>query len=424
MATNELVDAKTAAELENLMTEFPDWQNKYPDIYRLIQPPIHSKASSKWNDVNNSCSSSYNNSHVTATNIDQKIPAVVEDNMDDIGSHTGLTSYSRHATAVVRRPRGKFASKTTSMDHYKWWNTEPSLPFSELPTFANYLIYPGRGRQLTTTSQATFRGEPAERSALIKPTESDIMTSRGRMDMKTTTSLAFQPYGHVQPAQKIDRSHDHDTSYLTTYIENDDDEVRDENNQRQTQRLSLPKQQSVHPIPVPRTSLPSWRQTDTRFDSQTVNQQYYKPWPVVPRLPVGDRYEVPFVPSNCRFDGRTTNSVTYTGQQLPAINNNQVPTAGKPSRHVGGSGPATRQEVTLAQLPDTQPRDYQTAYKSDFNRPNTIRNLSKSQAAILLRELRMRKQQRDASVAAGGMQNDVGKTTTSSRRYHTIPSNG
>lgn len=126
-----------------------------------------------------------------------------------------------------------------------------------------------------------------------------------------------------------------------------------------------------------------------------MNQEQFKQWPVEARPQYGDRYEVPYLPSTCRFDGTTTNGLTYRGHQQPLADNQQP--AGKPSRR---SGPIPRQNIDLSQLADTQPRDFSTAYKTDFNRPSAVRNLSKSQAATLLRELRLRKRQRELATAA------------------------
>lgn len=90
-------------------------------------------------------------------------------------------SYSRYAP--VRPPVGPRIS--TTKDHYKWWKADPSPPFCELPTFSNYLIYPGRGRNFQTTTQAFFKGEPGFRPPMIKPRDDESLdllgiTSRGQ----------------------------------------------------------------------------------------------------------------------------------------------------------------------------------------------------------------------------------------------------
>lgn len=141
-----------------------------------------------------------------------------------------------------------------------------------------------------------------------------------------------------------------------------------------------------------------------RFDARTVNADTYRPWPVQPRQPHGDRYESPFAPSQTTFDARTTNSLTYRGQQLPDPCADRTRPAGVATN---GSGP-----LSLLDVPDPRPRDFGTAYRSDFDRPSTVRMLSRSQAAVLLRELRMRKRKREAAAmtdpaavkaAAGGV---------------------
>ena len=104
--------------------------------------------------------------------------------------------YSRHAA----HPPGGAAPRTrisTTMDHYKWWNADPSPPFCELPTFSNYLLYPGRGRHLQTTTQAFFKGTPGSRPPMTIPRDEStdllgLITSRGYC-----LFLIFQSISHT-----------------------------------------------------------------------------------------------------------------------------------------------------------------------------------------------------------------------------------
>jgi len=134
-----------------------------------------------------------------------------------------------------------------------------------------------------------------------------------------------------------------------------------------------------------------------KFDGVTINSETYRQWPIPARRQLhGDRYETPFAPSTSHFDARTTNSLTYRGEQLPVAD--RVQPAGVPNGSRGISGPG--QTRNLLEGPDAQSCDFDTAYRSDFNRPNAVRLLTKSQALLLLQALRERKRKRDASAAA------------------------
>jgi len=111
----------------------------------------------------------------------------------DVEKNHQLTSpdvptYSRYAVQPPRAaPYGTRIS--TTMDHYKWWNADPSPPFCEMPTFSNYLLYPGRGRHFQTTTQAFFKGTPGSRPPMTIPRDEStdllgLITSRGHSSIK------------------------------------------------------------------------------------------------------------------------------------------------------------------------------------------------------------------------------------------------
>ena len=58
----------------------------------------------------------------------------------------------------------KFESRTTAKEHFKPWNSCPSKPFAELPSFTGSILYPEPGHQLDTTTGTTFQGALGRRS--------------------------------------------------------------------------------------------------------------------------------------------------------------------------------------------------------------------------------------------------------------------
>jgi hypothetical protein len=143
---------------------------------------------------------------------------------------------------------------------------------------------------------------------------------------------------------------------------------------------------------------------ETKFYGRTANKDYFRSWPVQPRVQYGDRYETPYIPSTSRFDGTTTNSLTYTGRQLPGASDSQREPAGRRTSRPG------QKNVSLSALPESNPRNFLTAYNSDFEKPSPVRYLNRSQAAMLLSELRKRKRQSQAgSVGVKGSSGDGGR---------------
>lgn len=120
------------------------------------------------------------------------------------------------------------------------------------------------------------------------------------------------------------------------------------------------------------------------------------------------------------FDGRTTNSLTYRGEQLPSP-------AGAPGA-VGDRAPAGVVTArrggpqSLLDIPDPQPRDFDTAYRSQFDRPNAVRMLSKAEAVRLLRELRARKLRRESATTTETT--DVDATNNGSSTNVSSPGRG
>ncbi len=82
--------------------------------------------------------------------------------------------------ASQSQPSGKFDGRTTNKEFYKQWVSQPAMQFGELPSFTGSILYPGKGIQLETTTNATFRGKQGPRAELIKLAESQALVMDGK----------------------------------------------------------------------------------------------------------------------------------------------------------------------------------------------------------------------------------------------------
>ena len=125
--------------------------------------------------------------------------------------------------------------------------------------------------------------------------------------------------------------------------------------------------QSIKPNTVP------------KFDDRTMNKFFFKKWDVEPRPRHGDFHEAhTYVPPVDKFQPTTTTGDTFVSKKA------DVPQSYKP------------EQVAVKQEGE---QDFNTMYKMTFKQPNPLKNLNKQQAALLLKELRQRKE-----LACGGPQ--------------------
>ena len=114
-----------------------------------------------------------------------------------------------------------------------------------------------------------------------------------------------------------------------------------------------------------------------KFNATTTSQEFFKRWETEPRKHYGDVHEAlqfarsdVFVPSSEKFNTVSTTKETYTGKTAD-VREPFVPE----SKGIDRSGAF----------------DFNTMYRTTFDGQRMEKNLSKSQAARLLNELRKRK---------------------------------
>jgi hypothetical protein len=71
-------------------------------------------------------------------------------------------------------PSTPYPRSSPPQEHYKSWGTKPATAYRDVPVFTGSLLYPDQHRYLTTTTDATFRGEKGQRPQLIKQAEGNI----------------------------------------------------------------------------------------------------------------------------------------------------------------------------------------------------------------------------------------------------------
>lgn len=127
-----------------------------------------------------------------------------------------------------------------------------------------------------------------------------------------------------------------------------------------------------------------------KFDGTTTSKQYFRKWDVQPRPHYGDVHEAlqyvrsdQYVPHTSKFEGTTTTRDQYQPKKAE-IREPFVPEQTK--------------------LDTSGVMDFGTVYRHEYNGPPVVKNIPKHQAALLLKELRRRKQgQESRPIQQGGM---------------------
>ncbi|CAF1360382.1 unnamed protein product [Rotaria magnacalcarata] len=87
----------------------------------------------------------------------------------------------------LTEPSAAIASQTTTRAHFKSWNTAPSHAYTEIPTSAGHILFPGTDRNFNTTSGSTFLSYPS--GSHVKPAvhleHSGNLKISGSMDLLT-----------------------------------------------------------------------------------------------------------------------------------------------------------------------------------------------------------------------------------------------
>ena len=114
-----------------------------------------------------------------------------------------------------------------------------------------------------------------------------------------------------------------------------------------------------------------------KFNGQTTNKEFFRRWDVKARPHYGDIHEAlqyarsdQYIPRSEKFENTTT-----TRDQFK-VKHAEIPAPFLPE---------------VKELDKTGDIDFNTVYRSQYNGPSMVKNLSKRDAAALLRELRQRK---------------------------------
>ncbi|CAI9737787.1 Hypothetical predicted protein [Octopus vulgaris] len=92
---------------------------------------------------------------------------------------------------------------TTTKDDYKAWPPQITLPFHEISSSTDSIIFPNKEPLPESTTQDTYCGKIAPRLYPIKMAET-VLRSQGNMDMKTTHQATFKPYTAQVRSKKDD----------------------------------------------------------------------------------------------------------------------------------------------------------------------------------------------------------------------------
>ena len=126
----------------------------------------------------------------------------------------------------------------------------------------------------------------------------------------------------------------------------------------------------VYQPPV-RQPLSKTDKPDLPFDGVTMNKTQFKKYDVKPRVRYGDLHEGhKYVPPTEKYIISSTNQDTFVPK------NGEIPKSYKPEQKA---------------INTAGEHDFTTSYRTNFNEPNKLSTLNKSQQDYLLAQLRMRK---------------------------------
>jgi len=115
---------------------------------------------------------------------------------------------------------GDFDSRTMNKQHYKKWKTQPRHQYKELNSFSEKLIYPGKNKlsaQIISTTHDTHNRLPTADKQKIKIHPDNIKLGQGKIDLSTTTKLAYQLENVDIPPRKLYKGRDQQLKPVTPH---------------------------------------------------------------------------------------------------------------------------------------------------------------------------------------------------------------
>lgn len=124
-------------------------------------------------------------------------------------SFPGHTNFPRIPPIKGRPPQqqerslASFDARTSHKEQFRKWQTQPVVPFTDLPSFAGSILFPGKKLgELQSTSQYDFSGKTAKKPEMMKGAEGNI-TLDGDFDHATVHKQTYTDFGPGQRATRF-----------------------------------------------------------------------------------------------------------------------------------------------------------------------------------------------------------------------------